>query len=280
MNGSWSRRRFIGGIATTVAVGAMHRLLRAADEKPAPFRIGLQSYTFREFPIDKVLDIAQSLGIETLDLTRIHYDFRSNDEQIAAIKKQIAAHDLVLLSSGVHAFGKDHEANKRLFDFAKRAGIRTLTADPTEDAIDSLEKLVAEYDVRIAIHNHGPRARYDKVDSVLRAVKGRHPNLGACADLGHYIRSGEDPVRVINLLEGRLFGVHLKDFDAPRGDAKGTILGRGLLDVPAVMAALKKVSPPSDACMAIEYEENPKDPTEDVKACVAATRDAMKKVFG
>jgi inosose dehydratase len=281
MNGSWSRRRFMSVVGATTVASGLPRLVRAAvPEEPAPFRIGLQSYTFRSFPLEKMLDTCQSLGIETIEFFSGHYSPESNDEQVAAMNKQLAAHDLKLLSHGVNKFTKDHEANKRSFEFAKRAGIRNITADPSEDSFDSLDKLVAEYDVRIAIHNHGPGARYDKVDSVLRAVKGRHPNIGACADLGHYIRTGEDPVRVINLLEGRLFGVHLKDYDAPRGDAKGTILGKGLMDVPGVLAALKKVNMPSDACMAIEYEENSADPTEDVKACVATVRDAAKKVFG
>ena len=113
---------------------------------------------------------------------------------------------------GVNPFTKDHEANRRWFEFAKKAGIKNISADPTEDAFDSLDKLVEEYQIRIAIHNHGPGARYDKVTDVLNAIKGHHPLIGACADLGHYIRSAEDPVRVINLLEGRLYGIHLKDF--------------------------------------------------------------------
>jgi inosose dehydratase len=283
-----SRRCFlqtIGASAGLVAAGsASSYLARAAvlanvANEYGPFAIGMQSYTLRKFPVDKAIDRMQQLGIQTVEFFDAHYSSKSNDEQIAAMQQKLAGRKLQALSHGVHGFSKNHEANKRLFEFARRAGIRNLTADPTEDAFDSLDELVAEYDIRIAIHNHGPGARYDKIDSVLNAIKGRHANIGACADLGHFIRSGEDPVRAIQLFEGRLFGVHLKDFDAPRGDAKGCVLGQGLLDLPAVLKALDKVKFPSDACLALEYEEHPTDPVPQVQACLQATQDAAKKVF-
>jgi sugar phosphate isomerase/epimerase len=278
-----SRRGFVGamaGSAGVLAVGLGRQSFAAAAGKYGPFQMGMQSYTLRAFPVDKVLDIMQALGIETVEFFDAHYPSGSSDESISAMNQKLAEHKLKLLSHGVHAFGKDHEANKRLFDFARRAGIRNLTADPSEDSFDSLDKLVAEYNVRIAIHNHGPGARYDKIDSVLNAIRNRHPNIGACADLGHFIRSGEDPVLAINLLEGRLFGVHLKDFEAPRADAKGCVLGKGSLDVEATFKALKKVNFPSDACLALEYEENPNDPTPDLKQCLAVAEAAAKKAFG
>jgi sugar phosphate isomerase/epimerase len=97
--------------------------------------------------------------------------------------------------------------------------------------------------------------------------------------LGHFIRSGEDPVRVIQLLEGRLYGIHLKDFDAPRGNAKGCVLGKGLLNVTAVLKALKKVGFPPDACLAVEYEENAEDPVGDLKQCLDVVQESAKKAF-
>ncbi|HKD36063.1 MAG TPA: TIM barrel protein, partial [Pirellulales bacterium] len=156
-------------------------------------------------------------------------------------------------------------------------GNRNISADPSEDSFDSLEKLVAEYNVRIAIHNHGPGARYDKIADVLKAIKGRDPRIGACADLGHYIRSAEDPVKAIRLFGDRLYGVHLKDFAEPKKDAKGVILGRGQLDVIAVYKALKQVNFPADGALSLEYEENEKNPIADVKACVAVALDAAAK---
>ncbi len=106
----------------------------------------------------------------------------------------------------------ESEARKK-FDFAKAMGLIAFSANPRKDksTFDLLDKLVAEYDVAIAIHNHGPDARYSKISDVADVVKGRHPKIGACVDTGHYLRSDEDPVEALERFKDRLYGVHLKD---------------------------------------------------------------------
>jgi sugar phosphate isomerase/epimerase len=195
------------------------------------------------------------------------------------MKQKMGSLGLRISGHGVNRFTKDHEANRKLFAFAKRAGIRNLTADPTPDAFESLDKLVAEYDIRIAIHNHGPSHRYNKVVDVLNAIRNHDPRIGACADLGHYIRSGESPVEVIRLLGDRLYGIHLKDFAEQQEKTKGVILGRGHLDVEGVFRALKQVNFPADGALSLEYEENPKDPIEDIRQCLAIAKEAAKRAL-
>ena len=280
MSAACSRRRFLMTSAGLLAVGSLPKLrhARAADEdRYGGFLMGIQSYSLRNFGIDEALKHIHELGLHSVELFNAHFDVKSTDEQIAAMKAKTQKLDIQMLGHGVNAFTKDHEANRRWFEFAKKAGIKNISADPTEDAFDSLDKLVAEYSIRIAIHNHGPGARYDKVADVLNAIKGRHELIGACADLGHYIRSDEDPVRVINLLKGRLYGIHLKDFAERKANTKGVILGKGHLDVEAVFRALKKVEFPADGCLSLEYEENPKDPLEEIKACLAAAAEGAQK---
>jgi inosose dehydratase len=275
---SLSRRTFLGAAAGAASCALLDRTrLAAADGKPGGFLLGIQSYSLRSYGVEEALRHVHEFSLQTIEFTDGHFSHESSPEQIAAMKKLCAAAGVKILAHGVNGFGKDHEANRKYFEFAKQAGIRNLSADPSEDAFDSLDKLVAEYDVRIAIHNHGPGARYDKIADVLNAVKGRHKNIGACADLGHYIRSAEDPVKAITLLEGRLFGIHLKDFAEPRGDAAGVILGKGQLDVEGVFKALKKVKFPADGCLSLEYEENPNDPLADIRECLAIAREAAKK---
>lgn len=276
-----SRRSFVALVAGTgiaASIPASRRLFAA--DKPADLKIGIQSYSLRNYPVEKAIDIIADLGFEHIEFFDAHYSLNSTDEQIAARKKLMAEKKLRASAHGVNGFDKNHDANKKKFEFAKKAGIKTISADPSEDSFDSLDKLVAEYDIRIAIHNHGPGARYNMVADVLKAIKGHDPRIGACADLGHYIRSGEDPVKVITLLEGRLWGVHLKDFDAPKGNAKGTILGKGQMDVPAVMKALRAVKFPDDGALSLEYEENPKDPIAEIKECLAIAREADAKAAG
>lgn len=278
MHSKISRRRLLGLAVAGGAAACFGRMpiVRAAEDFGG-FALGLQTYTFRSFPVDKMLDTAKELGFTTLEFFPGHYPLNSSPDDIAAMKKKLDAHGLKALGHGVSPFTKNHEANRTIFEFAKAAGIRNISADPTPDSFDSLDKLVAEYGIRVAIHNHGPGARYDKIADVLNAIKGHHTDIGACADLGHYIRAGEDPVKAITLLEGRLYGVHLKDFEKPTKDAKGCILGKGQLDLEATFRALRKVKFPSDACLALEYEENAENPTDDVRQCVAAAAAAARK---
>ena len=282
MSRSLSRRRFLGTLAASAGAAsfAAPRILRAADDndKYGGFHLGIQSYTLRNFPIDKALAIIHDeLGLHYVELFNAHFPLESTDDQIQAMKSKTAGLAINMTAHGVNGFSKDHEANRRWFEFAKKAGIRNLSADPSEDSFDSLDKLCDEYDVRIAIHNHGPGARYDKVADVLKAIKGHNPKIGACADLGHYIRSGEDPVRVINLLEGRLYGIHLKDFAEQKANTQGVILGKGHLDCEGVFKALKKVNFPADGALSLEYEENPANPIADVQACLAVAAEGAQK---
>lgn len=282
-----SRRRFLqtGAVVAGAGWGSLvprrgWSAARADDQPYAGFLMGLQTYTFRNFTADQALDFAQQLDLKTVEMFDAHFPRASTADEIAARQAKAKQCGVQILAHGVNPFTKDHEANRRWFEFAKAAGIRNLTADPTEDAFDSLDKLVAEYDIRIAIHNHGPGARYDKVADVLNAIRGRHPNIGACADLGHYIRSAEDPVRVIHLLKGRLYGIHLKDFAEQQRNTRGVILGQGHLDIAGVFKALREVEYPRDACLALEYEEHPEAPLDDVKQCLAAAAEGARKSLG
>jgi len=281
MPSSQTRRNFLAvaaGLVGTTVLGT-RRVARAdeAGKRFGGFDVGLQTYTLREFPVDKALAEVNKLGLENVELFQAHFRQNSSAADIEAMKSKTGALGIRMAGHGVNPYTADHEANRRWFEFAKKAGIKNLSADPTEDAFDSLDKLCEEYQIRIAIHNHGPGARYDKIADVLNAVKGHHPLIGACADLGHYIRSGEDPVRAINLFEGRLWGIHLKDFAEQKAQTKGVILGEGHLDVVGVFKALQKVNFPADGCLALEYEENPKDPLADVRACLAVADEAGRK---
>lgn len=275
----WTRRHFLTSAAGGAAISLARwpRAWAADDAAPGKYILGLQSYSLRNFPVDKAIAQTQELGLHAIEFFSGHFPLDSSAEQIAAMKTKFTKFGLQALGHGVNGFTKDHAANRRVFEFAKRAGVRNISADPTEDSFDSLDRLVDEYDVRIAIHNHGPGARYDKINDVLDAIKGHDKRIGACADLGHYIRSGEDPVKAIHLFEGRLYGVHLKDFDEPKDKARGVILGKGQLDVVGVFRALNKVKFPADGSLSIEYEEKPDDPLDDLRQCVAISREAMKK---
>jgi sugar phosphate isomerase/epimerase len=280
MHAPISRRQFVASAAAAAACGSLgrSRIARAAEQ--AGFSIGIQSFSLRGYSIDEAIAHSKKLGFEHIELSKGHLDPAASPETVDAVTSKIRAAGLKTLGHGVNKFTKDDAANRALFEFARRAGLRNLTADPDPDAFDSLDSLVKEFDIRIAIHNHGPRHRYNKALDVLAACEGRDARIGACADLGHYIRSGERPTDVIRLLEGRLYGIHLKDFAEMKDKTEGVILGRGHLDVDGVFMALAQVGFPADGCLSIEYEENPENPIDDIRQCLEVAQAAAKKATG
>lgn len=242
-------------------------------------KLGIQLYSLRGYKEAAVaLKHAKALGFEQVEFYSGMFPLDASPEKIAEIRKQVSDLGLTISAHGVNRMSKDDQANRKVFEFAKAAGIRNITADPDPDSFDSLDALVKEFDIRIAIHNHGPRHRYNKVVDVLRAIEKRDTRVGACADLGHYIRSGEDATQVVRLLKGRLFGVHLKDFAEMTDKTKGVILGKGHLNVSAVFAAMIETGFPEDGALSLEYEENPNDPLADIRQCVEVSREALKKL--
>jgi sugar phosphate isomerase/epimerase len=268
-----SRRSFLAATAGVAALSPLARLASAATANN--LNLGLQLYSLRNYKVEEAVQHARDLGFTFVEFYPGMYPIASDAAAIDTMKKKLADLGLTISAHGVNRFTKDAAANRKMFEFAKAAGIKTFGADPDPDSFASLDELVKEFDVRVAIHNHGPTHRYNKAIDVLKAVEKYDPRIGACADLGHYLRSGEQPVEVIRVLKGRLYGIHLKDFAEMQDKTKGVILGKGHINVPAVMAALVAADFPADGALSIEYEENPQNPLADIKACEQAAREAI-----
>jgi len=268
-------RRTLLNACGLAACGSLLRQTPATAAAARPFELGIQLYSLRGYPVAEALKHAKELGFEAVEFYPGMFPIAASAEQIADIKKQVADLGLRISAHGVNGFGKDAAANRKVFEFAKAVGVGILGCDPTPESFASLDELVREFDIRVAIHNHGPKHRYNKVVDVLRAIEGHDERIGACADLGHFIRSGENPVEVIRLLKGRLYGIHLKDFAEMQDKTKGVILGKGHLDVPAVFAALEQVQFPADGALSLEYEENPKNPLAEIRECLDVARTAL-----
>jgi inosose dehydratase len=258
------------------------RTLPAADEKDqwGGFPIGVQTISLRKYPLPEAIRHLQGMGVHYVEFSAgSHLPATASDEQIVEARQLAAMARLKVSAQGVNRFSKDHAANQRIFEFAKKLGIRTMTANPQPDAetLASLDKLVAEYDMRIAIHNHGPGALYDKLDSVARTIKDHDPRIGACVDCGHYLASGEDPVHCVLTLGGRVHGVHLKDQAEIGKKSENVVIGKGHLDVVGLFKALRQIKFPADGALSLEYEANPDNPIDDMKACLAVVKEAIVK---
>jgi sugar phosphate isomerase/epimerase len=279
------RRAFLGATAATAAGLLAGGAASAADDF-AGFNVGVQSYTFREFDLEQMLKKTKDLGLTKAEFYSKHIPPESTPEKLKAILALCKEYGVTPVGFGVSNFGKDHDKNKKLFEFGKAVGVKYLSASPSMDAFDSLDKLCDEYKIEIAIHPHGPvggknRDPWWSAEIILKAVKDHNKLIGACLDTGHLIRMAQlgeklDPAEQIKVMGARNFAMHLKDHDnktktdVPFGDPAG------VLDVPAVLKALKEVK--FTGTINIEYEAHPADPSPDVKKCVAFVKESATKV--
>jgi sugar phosphate isomerase/epimerase len=238
--------------------------------------MGIQSYSLRGYRLGKKVDLAkalavtQELGLKYWESYGDHVPTLTEPEELAPYKRQFASAGVTVLGYGVVPLTKDEYKNRVFFQFAKAMGVSYLSADPDPDCFDDVDKLIEEFNVAVGIHNHGPRHRYGKIDTIAKAIKDHHPKFGCCIDTGHFLRSREDPVRAVEVFGKRIYGVHLKDVK----DAKTfTVLGEGDLRTVDLLKALAKLK--YGYCLALEYEEHPEDPKDDLRACLKATREAV-----
>jgi sugar phosphate isomerase/epimerase len=283
-----SRRQFLQASAAG-ALGLVVPALPAADDRKADpfgsFTVGVQSYSFREFDTEQALKRTRDLGLHFVEFYQKHAPLGAKPEQIAALLKLCKEYDIKPIAFGVQRFSKNHDENKKMFDYGKALGIQTFSADPDPDSFDSLDKLCDEYKISIAIHPHGPTGkgmhRWYSAQVIMKAVKDHHPLIGSCLDTGHLIRSAQapfneklDPAEQVRIMGARNFGMHLKDHDNSK--KTDVIFGKGALDVPAVLKALREVK--FKGYISIEYEANPKEPSPDLKACVEIIKESIRKL--
>lgn len=282
---TFDRRSFLRTSAAAVAATALPRFASGADDPFGGFTVGIQSYTFRKFDLENALKKTQEAGLKYAEFYRGHVPTDSNADKLKGIKKLCADYGVTPIAFGVEKFTKNHDANKKLFDFGAAFGIKYFSADPDPDSFDSLDKLCPEYKIAVAIHPHGPVGggkmhRWPSAEAILKAVEKHDPLIGTCLDTGHLIRSAQlgeklDPVQQIGVMGARNFGLHLKDHDnkrktdVPYGDPTG------VLDVAGVIKALKAVK--FSGYISIEYEANADNPSPDVAKCVEYFKETVKK---
>ena len=213
------------------------------DVRIKKFPVAVQCWTFHKFTFFDTLQKVRDLGVNYVqayddqplaaDMPKVFFNYKMTEEQQARVKEKLKETGITLLAYGVVDIGKTEESMRKVFDFARKMDIRTIIAEPADDDFTLLEKLVKEYDVRIAIHNHPAPAKYNLPETVYNHVNGKDPRIGSCADSGHWMRGLNDPREAFKLLEGRILDVHLKDRsgygpppvedDVPWGQGKANI---------------------------------------------------------
>src|SRR5579864_5661012 len=206
-----ARREFLGGLAASGFLAGAPSFA-ATTEETAGFKLGVASYSLRKFPRAEAIKMVKQLGTPYISIKEFHLPIRSTPDEIARGRKEFEDAGLIILSGGVITFNKDDDADIRpKFEYAKLAGMPMITCMPTAALLPKLEKMVKEYGIKIAIHNHGKSDRnFPAPQDAFKAIAGMDPRCGLCIDVGHTAEIGVDPVGAIRECRSRLFDIHIK----------------------------------------------------------------------
>ena len=267
MKDFFPRRDFIrSGAFVAAALAASKDLFAAAAARPpadetSPIRLGLASYTFRNFSRAQMIGFLKQLNVLALNAKDVKDHLPMDTQQEAAALADYAAAGIKLHAAGTIYFAKDEDADIRSkFEYCKRAGIGVIVAgDPAPETLPRIEKFAKEYDIRIAIHNHGPEDKlwHSPLD-VLKAVNGMDQRIGCCIDVGHTVRAGTDVVQAIREVGPRLFNVHMKDLTNFQSKESQVPVGEGIMPVKKIFEVLGAIK--YKGFIDLEYEVHADDP--------------------
>lgn len=258
-----SRRDFVKkGIAGIVAGSALNSLniggALADSKKEDLFKLGIAGYSFVHFKLDEALSMMKKTDVHYLCIKDFHLPYKSTAEEIAAFHEKLKASGVTGYAVGP-IYVKTTQDIDNAFDYAKRVGVKLVVGIPNPTDLKYLEQKVKEYDIRFAIHNHGPEDKlYPNATVINNYIKDLDPRVGICFDMGHDTRDGQDAVADLSKYSKRIFDIHLKNVTAAAKDGTTCELGRGVINIPAFVKMLRKVKY-TGSC-SLEYEKDMKDP--------------------
>jgi sugar phosphate isomerase/epimerase len=248
---SSTRRGFLGGaVAAGMAGGAP-----AAPASPAiPLSLGVATYSLREFQRGLAIRMIKQLGVEAVSIKEMHLPYRAAPEDLKKGADQFRSAGLRIAGGGVVYLTKDDDDDiRKYFEYARTCGMPMLTIGPTHANLPRIEKFVKEYDIKAAIHNHGPEDKnFPSPEVALKAIEGMDPRVGVCVDVGHTARTGTSPVDAIQAAGSRLLDMHIKDLRNLMDKDSQVPVGEGAMPVPALFTALRNMN--YRGCVNLEYE--------------------------
>jgi sugar phosphate isomerase/epimerase len=254
----WLRSAAAAGLAATGAAPS------AAPQEyaiaGADIKLGVASYSFRKFSRADAIAMTKRLGTPYLNAKDFHLALTSTPEQIDAARQEFTNAGLILVGIGNVSFNKDDEADIRpKFEYAKRLGVPLIVCAPTLTTLPKLEPYVKEFDIKIAIHNHGPEDKiFPTPQSALKQVRDMDPRCGLCIDIGHTVRTGVDVVEAIAEAGPRLLDMHVKDLTDLRAKGSQVAVGAGKMPFPQIFRQLIKMK--YNGSVNLEYEVEETDP--------------------
>ena len=222
------------------------------------FNIGMAGYTFRHFDVDQTLEMMKQIDVHYLCIKDFHLPINCTDEQIINFKEKLAAAGVTGYAVGP-IYMKTQQEVDDAFVYAQRVGVKLIVGVPNYELLPYIDKKVKEYDFKYAIHIHGPDIElYPNAKDVVDHVKDLDPRIGMCLDIGHDMRDGFDPAEDMVKYHNRIFDIHIKDVTAASKEGTCCEMGRGVIDIPAFVKALRKAK--YTGVCSLEYEKDMQDP--------------------
>ncbi|MDH7599562.1 MAG: DUF1080 domain-containing protein [Sedimentisphaerales bacterium] len=248
------------------------------------WRLAIQNWTFNRFTFFDAIEKTSELGLDWMEaypgqrlssqVPNVVFDHNLSSEQRRQVKEALASYGIRLVNYGVVSMPQQEDQCRRIFDFAKQMGIETIIAEPAQSSLDMLERLCREYQIRLAIHNHPKPSPYWDPNTVLATCNGRSTWIGACADTGHWVRSGLDPLDCLRRLKGRVICVHMKEIDSSAQPMSDVVWGRGQARVGALLRELHAQG--FKGVISIEYEADWEDNMDQVAGCIGFYNRVMR----
>ncbi len=275
-----SRRDFIkvSGLGIASAAALQGRPFGALAEPGlfatnVPLELGIASYTFRKYSLEETLEMTKRLGIKHIAFKSFHLELNSTDEQIEDAIMKVNDAGIDLYGGGV-IYMKNEEAVEQAFEYAKKAGMKVIIGVPGHELLGLVDEKVKKYDIKVAIHNHGPGDEvYPTPESIYEKIEPFDSRIGICLDVGHTRRIGEDPVNDLDRFFDRILDVHLKDVTEPTPEGSNIEVGRGCIDIPGVIRVLIKKGYKGVA--SFEFEKDPEDVLPGLAESVGYVRGVM-----
>lgn len=261
-----NRRTFLKAAGIGIAASAIPGIAMAGPlaaeaeggKDDSPFELGIASYSLREFSREEALEMAKRCGVNRIAFKSMHLPLDADKETIKKAVEQCREKGIELYGGGV-IYMKNRDEVDQAFEYAKTAGMDMIIGVPNHELLEYVEGKVKEYDIKLAIHNHGPGDKlYPSAQSAYDKIKNLDKRMGLCIDIGHTKRINRNPEQDVKDYFDRVHDIHIKDVTKAAPEGQTCIIGRGVIDFTSFMKALKKLG--YKGTLALEYEADGKDP--------------------
>ena len=246
------------GCATAPANAAPGNLSSRAGDPP--IKLGVASYSLRNFSRAQAIEMTKSLGVPYINLKSVHLPYDLSPAEIAAARREVESAGLRIVGGGMITFETDTDDGvRKYFDYARAAGMPLIVGTCRPAMLPRIERFVKQYDIKLAIHNHGPGdENFPSPYDALKAVEGMDPRMGLCIDMGHTVRTGTDIVRAVADAGPRLLDMHAKDLKDLSDVDSQCAVGEGKIPIPEIFRELARMRYPG--YVNLEYEIEPDNP--------------------